>query len=172
MGKGHTKFRKRTLLESLVHITTGEIHMGHVFISYIQENRDQVWKVCDELTQRGFNIWIDENELTPGVGWRSAIRKAILGADFFLAFFSKEFYTKDRSRMHEEIALAIEQLRLRSPNRIWFIPIRLSGKIPDRSIGATWTLRDLQYADLEHEPERDLGRIIQWLQNKPSLIIS
>lgn len=146
--------------------------MGHVFISYIQENRDQVLGICDELTQRGIAIWVDVNDLAPGVNWPSTIRKAVLEADFFLAFFSKEFYTRDRSHMHEEIVLAIEQLRLRSPNRIWFIPIRLSGKIPDRSIGAAWTLRDLQYADLEHEPERDLERIIQWLQNKPSLRIN
>jgi len=138
--------------------------MGHVFISYIHENRDQVWKVCDEITQRGHDIWIDENELQPGADWSSTIRKAVQEADFFLAFFSKEFYTRDRSHMHEEITLAIEQLRLMHREHIWFIPIRLSGKIPDRSIDSTRTLRDIQYADLENEPERDLERVFQWLQ--------
>lgn len=140
--------------------------MGYAFISYVKENRDTVLRVCEELTNRGFDIWIDVNDLLPGVKWSRAIREAVEDAEFFLAFFSEEYYTRDATHMNEEITLAIGQLRLMHPNHIWFIPIRLSGDIPDRGISAVQTLRDLQYADLENEWERDMERVCQWLQSR------
>lgn len=139
--------------------------MSYVFISYVKENKNKVLGVCNELIQRGIKIWIDVNDLTPGVRWNSEIRRAIEEADFFLAFFSKEFNTKAESHMHAELRLAIERLRRMQYGRIWLIPIRLSGEIPRLRIGAGQTLRDLQYADLKKERERDIERVIQWLQS-------
>lgn len=140
--------------------------MGYAFISYVKENRDTVLRVCEELNNRGFDTWIDVNDLLPGVQWNRAIRQAVENAEFFLAFFSEEYYTRDATHMNEEITLAIDQLRKMHPDRIWFIPIRLSGAIPLRRISAGQTLRDLQYADLENEWERDMERVCQWLQSR------
>ena len=141
--------------------------MGYAFISYVKENQDRVLNICDVLTNKGFDIWVDINDLLPGVQWRYTIRAAVAEADFFLAFFSKEYYTRDTTHMNEEITLAIDRMRKMHPNRIWFIPIRLSGSIPLWRIDAVQTLRDLQYADLENEWERDMERIFRWLRSRP-----
>jgi len=50
--------------------------------------------------------------------------------------------------MNEELELAIQEIRLRG-NTPWFIPILLSGEVPDIKIGATRSLRDLQYVSLD-----------------------
>ena len=51
--------------------------------------------------------------------------------------------------MNEELALAIEELRLRPTNRTWFVPVKLNEcLIPERSIGAGERLSDIQWVDL------------------------
>jgi hypothetical protein len=53
------------------------------------------------------------------------------------------------SYQNEELALAIEQLRLRNPEVPWLIPVRFDDcDIPDRDIGDGRTLRSLQCADM------------------------
>ncbi len=51
--------------------------------------------------------------------------------------------------MNEEIRLAIEELRRRKEDQAWFIPVVLSGAVPDWGIGAGKSLRDIQRVDLD-----------------------
>jgi hypothetical protein len=92
-------------------------------------------------------VWFDREALPPGVVWREEIRQAISRHEFFIACFSEEQNLRPRTYMNEELELAIQEIRLRG-NVPWFIPIRLSGDIPDIRIGATRSLRDIQYVDL------------------------
>jgi len=51
--------------------------------------------------------------------------------------------------MNEELVVAIEELRLRTADRAWFVPVRIDdGEVPARSIGGGETLHDLQWVDL------------------------
>jgi len=62
--------------------------------------------------------------------------------------------------MNEELTLAIEELRSRSTNRVWFIPVLLDMcDVPARSIGAGETLLDLQWVDLHSDYEQGLKKI-------------
>ena len=64
------------------------------------------------------------------------IRKAIREGAFFIACFSKEYHERDRTFMNEELTVAIEELRQRSDDHIWFIPVQLNEcEIPNLDIG-------------------------------------
>lgn len=118
-----------------------------VFVSYVQENRPQVLRLVTELRDAGITVWFDQDALQPGTYWRDEIRAAIRNHAFFIACFSQEYLERERTYMNEELTLAIEEIRQRS-SAPWFIPVLLSGNIPDREISAGRTLRDIQYIDL------------------------
>jgi hypothetical protein len=127
-------------------------HMAgpRIFVSYVHENRDIVTRLVNALRDRGYEVWFDQDRLPPGVYWADEIRRAISDHDFFIACFSHEWSAKDRTVMNAELGLAISEMSLRGDSP-WFIPVLLSGEIPDRSIGAGRTLRDIQYVKLRAE---------------------
>jgi hypothetical protein len=122
---------------------------GHIFVSYVRDNSSVIDRLARDLSIRGAEVWIDRERLTPGQRWRDAIREAIGSGDLFLACFSSEYSSREKSYMNEELTFAIDQLRERPSDRMWFVPVLLSGtSIPDRRIGGGETLRDLQWVDL------------------------
>jgi len=136
--------------------------MAHVFISYVHENKEIVDRLVNDLTQRGIEVWLDRTMINPGQNWKVSIAKAIDKGDFFLACFSKEYGEKKKSYMNEEISLAIEQLRRRGDDTNWFIPVLLSGEIPNRYIDASRKLTDIQWVELnEHSWDKDIQRILR-----------
>lgn len=122
----------------------------HAFISYVREDKDEVDRLCRHLENAGIPYWRDRKDLAPGDKWKAKIRDAIAsGSIAFLACFSERSREKDKSYMNEELHLAVEQYRLRPPDRTWLIPVRFdSGDIPVWPLSATETLGDLDYADL------------------------
>ena len=99
--------------------------MQYVFISYMHENTDIVDRLCEELTSRGIKVWLDRDNIKPGTRWKDAIREAIRNGAFFIACFSKEYNKRsqtDKTYMNEELTIAIEELRQRPTDRVWFIP--------------------------------------------------
>jgi hypothetical protein len=125
---------------------------ARVFVSYVTEDLEEVWRLCSELKHHGVAVWLDSEQLRPGDRWRDVINEAIRTGAFFLACFSSRSEAKERSYMREEVALAIKELGLRATDRAWFIPVLLSPcTLPDREIGPDERLADLQYADLTRD---------------------
>lgn len=116
-----------------------------VFISYVHDDQEVVDRICDELRGRGVDAWRDIDRLVGGDFWAERIREQIRDSDFFLAFFSKAYTARHRSYMTEELTQAIEELRQRRTR--WFIPVLLSGTVPNWDIGAGKTLQSLQWID-------------------------
>ena len=136
----------------------------HVFVSYVSEDADLVHALKQLIEIDGVSVWLDRNELTPGVRWKEQIRSAIKTGAFFLACFSPNYLKRQKSYMNEELNLAIEELRMRPYNTSWFIPIRLlDTDIPDWPIGGGLTLRDLQRVDLFPNPIDGLNKLKQTL---------
>jgi hypothetical protein len=131
-------------------VSTGNNVAGHVFISYVHEDSYKVGRLQQMLESAGIPVWRDTANLWPGEDWRAKIRHAISdNALVFIACFSRASLARRKSFQNEELALAIEQLRLRPPEEPWLIPVRFDDcEIPDRDIGAGRTLTSIQRADL------------------------
>jgi len=135
--------------------------MKHVFISYCHENKDVVDKLCHALISNGVSVWVDWDNLVPGTPWKQAIHQAIYHGDFFIACFSKEYNTRDKTYVSEELSIAIEKLQQKPIDKIWFIPVKLNEcEIPDISIGVGETLQDLQYVNLYEDWETGIQQIL------------
>jgi TIR domain len=124
--------------------------VGHAFISYVREDAHHVDQLQRTLEAAGIPVWRDTADLWPGEDWRAKVKRAITdNALVFIACFSHMSLRRSMSYQNEELILAIEQLRLRSPDVPWLIPVRFDEcDIPDRDIGGGRTLRSIQYADL------------------------
>lgn len=123
---------------------------GHAFISYASEDADDVDRLHAILVAAGISVWRDTASLWPGQDWEVKIREAITeNALVFIACFSSRSITKPRSYQRAEIALAIEELRLREPNDPWIFPVRFDDcVIPSREIGGGLTLASIHQTDL------------------------
>ena len=147
--------------------------MQHVFISYVRENEEIVDKLCKALESYGIKVWLDRNDIDPGSFWKQAIREAIREGAFFIACFSKEYNKRDKTYMNEELTLAIDELRQRPADRVWFIPVKLNKcEIPDIDIRQGKTLQDLQYVSLYEDWDAGILRILRVIQPKLSEPIS
>jgi hypothetical protein len=124
--------------------------VGHVFISYVREDSLKVDQLQAVLEAANVLVWRDTFDLWPGQDWRFKIRQAITDDAFvFLACFSQNSLARKRSYQNEELALAIEQLRLRPSDESWIIPVRFDDcEIPDVDIGPGRSLASIQAADL------------------------
>ena len=140
--------------------------MKHVFISYCHENKTIVDRLCENLISRGIKVWLDRNALEPGMQWKPAIQQAIHQGTYFVACFSKESNARKQTYMSEELALAVEKLRERHFDKVWFIPVKLNKcEIPDIDIGGGATLCDLQYVNLYEDWEIGIQRIVSAMQS-------
>ncbi len=123
---------------------------GHVFISYVREDKAVVDRLQEILEAAGVTVWRDTENLWPGQDWRLEIRRAITAGSFaFLACFSDNSAARQTTYQNEELIVAIEQMRQMPPGRPWLLPIRLSDcDVPDFDLGAGRTLASLQRVDL------------------------
>ena len=143
--------------------------MGSVFISYVKENNSEVDRIHQELESHDIKVWRDLQDINPGERWKRKIRNAIREGAFFIACFSKEYNKRDKTYMNEELMIAIEELRQRPADRVWFIPIKLNEcEIPDRDIGGGETLKDLQYVSLYKDWDAGIQRIVKTIQLESS----
>jgi hypothetical protein len=80
--------------------------------------------------------------------------------DLFVACLSRAYARRKRTHMNEELTLAIEELRTRPTDRAWFIPAVLAeGKVPDRTVSAGESLRDLQWVNLDENWQSGVAKI-------------
>lgn len=124
-------------------------------MSYVRDDDEHIERLRSGLAKYGIDTWIDKYDLQPGDFWKSVIRSVISSGEHFIACFSSAYNSRQSTYMNEELILAIEELRKRPTNSRWFIPVWLSGSIPDIDIGAGRTLQDIQRLDL-----RDVSEVI------------
>ena len=108
-----------------------------VFLCYAGSDRQQVEQLFERLKVDGFEPWMDKKSLLAGQDWQLEIRRAIEGADFFLACISRRF--RDRTYGHKEIKLALEVLDTMPEGTIYLVPLRLEDcPIEDRLASRHW----------------------------------
>ncbi len=112
-----------------------------VFIAYAREDRDAAERLYGELSDAGFDPWMDSVRLLPGQNWPRAIENAIENSDFFVACFSENSANK-RGGFQAEIRYALDCARRTPLEEIFIIPIRLNACRVPRAIQ-----REIQYID-------------------------
>ena len=123
-----------------------------VFISYVREDSGVAKQLAQVLRQNGVDVWIDRDEIKPGVRWKDAISTAIESGDSFVALFSRNHVSKAASYANEEIIQAIEIFRRMPRDRQWFFPVKIDDcSVPKTPIGLGETLHDLNWVSLGDE---------------------
>lgn len=122
----------------------------HVFVSYVNEDSEQVDELCAVLRSAHIPYWRDRDDLGPGETWQHRIKEAIRSNSLvFLGCFSDNSRARQKSYMNEELVLAIDEFRKMPPGRVWLIPIRLDdGPLPGWDLGGGRDLDALQRVDL------------------------
>lgn len=140
---------------------------GHVFLSHVREDSDDIDRLQLLFQAAGIPVWRDTSRLWPGDDRSAMIRDAIThDALAFIPCFSSHSVTRRTSSQNEELRLAINQLRLQRPNDPWMIPVRLDDcDIPNFDLGAGQTLASIEPANL-FGPGREqaAGRLVAAVQ--------
>ena len=111
-----------------------------VYVSFAEEDRQQVRELESRLRAEGFGTWFDEKDLTPGLNWEDEIRQALPRSDVFVSCISTRSVSR-RGFYEREIALA---LALRSERPGFVIPVRLDEcEVPEAYQQAHLTWVDL-----------------------------
>ena len=153
------------------------IGRGHVFLSYVSEDSDDVDWLQLLFQAAGIPVWRDSASVWPGDDRSVRTRDAIThGALAFIPCFSRHSAARRTSNQNEELRLAINQLRLRRPNDRWLIPVRFDDcDMPDFELGAGRTLASIEPADMFGPGrEQSAGRLVtavrRHLQPPPPLV--
>jgi hypothetical protein len=126
-----------------------EDHMPHAFMSYVSEDTAKVTQLANDLKELGAEVWLDRSELTPGVSFKIALRKAIEEGNYFVACFSKSYVARKRNFMNEELNTAVDEIRMRPDDQVFFIPVKLNDcEVPHFQIRDGKTFEDFQYVEL------------------------
>ena len=139
----------------------------HVFISYVNEDSNYVKNLSEELEIRGIKVWLDKQDLDPGVKWENSIIKAIKNGLCFIACFSTNSEKKPKTFQRKEIRIALNELSLMPEEKIWLIPVKLSEcEIqPMKSTDGT-EIRSLQWIDMYSNMEKGIDKLINVIENR------
>ena len=142
----------------------GERSDLNVFISFVRTNRHKAERLAQALRDYGILVWLERDQITNGPDWQNAIRQQIRQGAFFIACFSSQYNARRKSRMNEELMLAIEELRQRPLEKTWFIPVFLNEcTAPNWSIGGGASLLNLQWVDLSRDWEMGIQNIVRMI---------
>ena len=131
--------------------------MKKVFLSYAREDLKTAQKIFKDLTDKGVNVWLDENELLPGENWKYAIRQAISESKYFMAVLSSNSVSKI-GYVQNELEIAMNILKQYPKNKIFIIPVLI-----DECNPADEKLHDLHWADLSSDYDAGIQKILRVL---------
>jgi hypothetical protein len=147
---------------------------GHVFLSYVGEDRQLVDWLQARLERAGIPVWRDVRDLWPGDVWKRRIQDAVEHQSLaYVPCFSSNLKQRARSTMYTELSWAAEEYRRRPPDIPWMIPVLLDDcALPWYDLGAGLTIADLQWANLadgsrEHELDRLITVLCRILGSSP-----
>ena len=172
-GPEEIKRRREAFQARLINHNNMEIkrarEMRYVFISYCHENKTDVDRIYNALTSNGVTVWVDWNNISPGIPWKNAIQQAINHGVYFIACFSKEYNSREKTYMNEELSIAVERLKQKPYDKIWFIPLKLNEcHIPEINIGDGETLQSLQDINLYEDWQTGIKKILNLIPLKSS----
>ena len=128
------------------------VDRGRIFLAHASEDKPRVKQLYKQLREKGFEPWLDANDLIAGQNWREEIPKAIKTAAVCLACLSQHSIEK-KGYVQREFRYALSKYAELPTGSIYLIPVRLDDcEVPDLRIAELETnLRDLHWVDLFDE---------------------
>lgn len=125
-----------------------------VFLAHASEDKSVVRDLYSKLKENGFDPWLDEKNLAPGVRWDDEIKNAIKNSRIFLACISRNSVSKS-GYIQKELKMALAELEQKPPGHIYFIPVLVEDvELPNISVG-TINLRDYQAVNIANQDGLD-----------------
>jgi hypothetical protein len=127
-----------------------------IFISHASEDKEYAYRLYDDLKKRGFNPWLDKENLVPGKDWNVQIRETIKKCKYFLPLFSstsvlKEGYVQEEFDLAHDLGNMVEE-------QMSIIPIRLDEcDIPEK-------FRKKQFQDMFQDWNEAVNKIIKVIE--------
>ncbi len=102
-----------------------------VFLCHSSAEKIKVREYHRKLLSKGFDPWLDEEQLIPGQDWDLEIRKAVRESNAVVVFLSENSVTKD-GYVQKEIRFALNIAEEKPEGTIFIIPARLDDcKVPE-----------------------------------------
>lgn len=125
-----------------------------VFLCHSSGDKPAVRNLYQWLRSEGFDAWLDEEKLDPGVDWAFEIPRAVRFSDVVLVCLSRTSITK-AGYVQKEIRHALDVADEQPDGTIFLIPVKLEDcEVPER-------LRRWHWVDLSSETGR--ARLIRAL---------
>jgi len=123
-----------------------------IFLAHASDDKEQVRRLCGDLKARGFEPWLDEEDLIAGLPWEPQIENAIHTAAIFVACLSSRSVAKV-GFVQNEFRTALKVFGEHPPGSIYLIPARLDDcDVPDLQIpNQGLSLRKIHWVDLWKE---------------------
>ncbi|MER5175164.1 MAG: toll/interleukin-1 receptor domain-containing protein [Candidatus Nitrosocosmicus sp.] len=128
-----------------------------IFISYATEDLDSAIKIYKDLKEKGFNPWLDKENILPGQNWDNEIKKAIKSCRHVVILLSSNL-VKKISYIQKELKDAIREQQNFPESSIFIIPARL-----DECNISYQDLQNIQYVDLYPDWNDGLQKILNSL---------
>ncbi len=124
--------------------------MGHVFISYQNEDGEFVADVIRQIEGAGFSVWSDQERLRTGEGWREAIDQAIRDAFALVVILSPAGSQSQQINYEVTFALGVGVDVI--------VLLRAAVKLPER-------LESMQRLDFAPDVAPPWGKLIRLIQD-------
>jgi len=112
--------------------------MYRVFLCYASEDKLKVQAVYQFLKNKGYDPWLDEEEILPGQDWYYEIDKAMETSDFVMVFLSTRSVEKVGYVQHE-LRRVLYHSEEMPEGYIYTIPVKLDDcKVPRRFCHHQW----------------------------------
>src|SRR5687768_4164314 len=95
-----------------------------IFLAHSSADKKAVRELYRKLRDEGFQPWLDEEDLLPGVLWEREINKAVRDTDVILVCLSQASQNK-RGYLHKEIRYALDAADEQPEGAVFLIPLRL-----------------------------------------------
>ncbi len=118
-----------------------------IFLSHASQDKAPVRELCERLKADGFDPWLDEERLLPGMNWDMEIEKALRASDSILLCFSSLSVEKE-GYIQREYKRAMRYQEEKPEGTIYVIPVRLD------KCDLPYFIREVQFVDFPDDYDR------------------
>jgi hypothetical protein len=128
-----------------------------IFLCHSSRDKPQVRELYRRLKAEGFEVWLDEVNILPGMKWKEEIAAAMRRSSVIIICLSQGAVSK-AGYVQREIKMALDLLDEQPERSTFVIPVRFEEcEVPER-------LRDIHYVDLSADGAYD--RLIMSLRQR------